>query len=136
MGHVNLRRMGAIHHGTSVTVTKQAGTQTRRWSPLKPAPFLGYNQERRHQYLVCLKLGELAMDTQNQNGKLLESPVNVDPMLINPCLLIWGCSPPNVMNPTKPRDVRNLSSFGPLIKAEGFWGCHFLGMVYWVSKTL
>ena len=23
-----------------------------------------------------------------------------------------------------------------LIKAEGFWGCHFLGMVCWVSKAL
>ena len=24
---------------------------------------------------------------------------NVDPGLINPCLLIWGCSPPRVINP-------------------------------------
>ena len=32
------------------------------------------------------------------------SPIaNVDPGLINPCLFIWGCSPPKVLIPTKTR---------------------------------
>ena len=30
---------------------------------------------------------------------------NVNPGLINPCLLLWGCSPPKVINPTKTGDT-------------------------------
>ena len=53
--------------------------------------------------------------------KLQPEGANVDPGLIHPCLLIWGCSPPKVVRiPTKTRDTPIVVNRGLLIRGQHY----------------
>ena len=50
---------------------------------------------------LCCANGHVGQSSSQPSLKARHCPTNADPGLINPCLLLCGCSPPKVINPHK-----------------------------------